>query len=101
LDTFAIEDAGSRTSGSDIDADEIFFRGGIRHGKSLAPLWIIANIFATVCLAREICNPDCLPFYSNHSLQFDLEIESQEHPERAKLLGEQIREYARWCRDND
>ena len=40
-------------------------------------------------------------FYSNHSLQFDLEIESQEHPERAKLLGEQIREYGRWRRDND
>jgi len=39
------------------------------------------------------------PFYSNHSLQFDLEIESQEHPERAKLLGEQIREYARWRRE--
>jgi len=41
------------------------------------------------------------PFYSNHSVQFDLEIESQEHPERAKLLGEQIREYAKWRRDND
>src|SRR5438132_341690 len=24
------------------------------------------------------------PFYSNHSVQFDLEIKSQEHPERAK-----------------
>jgi KDO2-lipid IV(A) lauroyltransferase len=41
------------------------------------------------------------PFYSNHSVQFDLEIERQEHPERAKPLGEQIRGYARWRRDND
>jgi Kdo2-lipid IVA lauroyltransferase/acyltransferase len=41
------------------------------------------------------------PFYANHSVQFDLEIESQEHPERAKLLGEQIREYAKWRRNNE
>jgi hypothetical protein len=34
-------------------------------------------------------------------VQFDLEIESQEHPERAKLLGEQIREYAKWRRNNE
>jgi len=41
------------------------------------------------------------PFYAKHSVQFDLEIESQEHPERAKLLGEQIREYAKWRRSNE
>jgi KDO2-lipid IV(A) lauroyltransferase len=41
------------------------------------------------------------PFYAKHSVQFDLEIESQEHPERAKLLGEQIREYAKWRRNNE
>jgi Kdo2-lipid IVA lauroyltransferase/acyltransferase len=41
------------------------------------------------------------PFYANRSTQFDLEIESQEHPERAKLLGEQIREQARRRRDRE
>jgi Kdo2-lipid IVA lauroyltransferase/acyltransferase len=35
------------------------------------------------------------PFYANRSSQFDLEIESQESPEKAKDLGEQIREHAR------
>jgi Kdo2-lipid IVA lauroyltransferase/acyltransferase len=41
------------------------------------------------------------PFYANHSEQFDLEIESQENPEKAKFLGEQIREHTRWHRDRD
>jgi KDO2-lipid IV(A) lauroyltransferase len=41
------------------------------------------------------------PFYAKQSVQFDLEIESQEHPERAKVLGEQIREYAKWRRANE
>ena len=41
------------------------------------------------------------PFYANHSVQFDLEIESQEHPERAELLGKQIREYLKWRRKNE
>src|SRR6516225_9091274 len=41
------------------------------------------------------------PFYAKHSVQFDLEIESQENPERAELLGEQIREYAKWRRNNE
>jgi hypothetical protein len=34
-------------------------------------------------------------------VQFDLEIGSQEHPERAKVLGEQIREYVKWRRKNE
>jgi Kdo2-lipid IVA lauroyltransferase/acyltransferase len=41
------------------------------------------------------------PFYANRSTQFDLEIESQEHPERAKILGEQIREHARRRRERE
>jgi KDO2-lipid IV(A) lauroyltransferase len=41
------------------------------------------------------------PFYANRSTQFDLEIESQEHPERAKNLGEQIREHARRRRERE
>jgi Kdo2-lipid IVA lauroyltransferase/acyltransferase len=41
------------------------------------------------------------PFYAKHSVQFDLEIESQESPERARVLGEQIRKYAKWRRTND
>ena len=41
------------------------------------------------------------PFYAKHSVQFDLEIGSQEHPERAKVLGEQIREYVKWRRKNE
>jgi Kdo2-lipid IVA lauroyltransferase/acyltransferase len=41
------------------------------------------------------------PFYANKSIQFDLEIESQEHPERAKALGEQIRAYAKWRRTRE
>jgi hypothetical protein len=41
------------------------------------------------------------PFYANHSEQFDLEIESQENPEKAKLLGKQIREHARWHRNRN
>jgi Kdo2-lipid IVA lauroyltransferase/acyltransferase len=41
------------------------------------------------------------PFYANQNIQFDLEIESQEHPERAKALGEQIRAYAKWRRTNE
>ena len=41
------------------------------------------------------------PFYANQSDQFDLEIESQENPEKARVLGEQIREHARWHRDRD
>jgi KDO2-lipid IV(A) lauroyltransferase len=41
------------------------------------------------------------PFYANKSVQFDLEIESQEHPERAKVLGAQIREYVKWRRTNE
>jgi Kdo2-lipid IVA lauroyltransferase/acyltransferase len=41
------------------------------------------------------------PFYANQSVQFDLEIESQEHPERAKVLGEQIRQYTKWRRTNE
>jgi KDO2-lipid IV(A) lauroyltransferase len=41
------------------------------------------------------------PFYANRSTQFDLEIESQEHPEKAKALGEQIREHARWQRERE
>src|SRR5271165_3873545 len=41
------------------------------------------------------------PFYANQSEQFDLEIESQENPEKARFLGEQIREHARWHRDQD
>jgi KDO2-lipid IV(A) lauroyltransferase len=39
------------------------------------------------------------PFYANQSTQFDLEIESQEYPEKAKSLGELIREHARWHRE--
>jgi hypothetical protein len=41
------------------------------------------------------------PFYANRSTQFDLEIESQEHPEKAKALSEQIREHARWRRERE
>ena len=41
------------------------------------------------------------PFYANQTTQFDLEIESQEHPERAKILGEQIREYSKRKRDKE
>ncbi len=39
------------------------------------------------------------PFYANSSTQFDLEVESQEHPEKAQSLAEQIREHARWQRE--
>jgi Kdo2-lipid IVA lauroyltransferase/acyltransferase len=39
------------------------------------------------------------PFYSNCSTQFDLEVESQEHPEKAESLAEQIRDHARWQRE--
>jgi KDO2-lipid IV(A) lauroyltransferase len=41
------------------------------------------------------------PFYANSSTQFDLEIESYEHPENAKALGEQIREHARRQRERE
>jgi KDO2-lipid IV(A) lauroyltransferase len=41
------------------------------------------------------------PFYANRSTQFDLEIESQENPEKAKVLAEQIREHARWQRERE
>jgi len=41
------------------------------------------------------------PFYANRSSQFDLEIESQENPEKAKDLGEQIREHARRQRERE
>jgi KDO2-lipid IV(A) lauroyltransferase len=41
------------------------------------------------------------PFYANRSTQFDLEIESLESPEKAKALGEQIREHARWQRERE
>jgi KDO2-lipid IV(A) lauroyltransferase len=41
------------------------------------------------------------PFYANRSTQFDLEVESQENPERAKALSEQIREHARWQRERE
>ena len=41
------------------------------------------------------------PFYANRSTQFDLEIESLEHPENAKALSEQIREHARWRREHE
>jgi Kdo2-lipid IVA lauroyltransferase/acyltransferase len=41
------------------------------------------------------------PFYANRSTQFDLEIESQEHPEKAKILTEQIREHARRQRERE
>jgi Kdo2-lipid IVA lauroyltransferase/acyltransferase len=41
------------------------------------------------------------PFYANRSTQFDLEIESHEHPEKAKLLSEQIRDHARWRRERE
>jgi KDO2-lipid IV(A) lauroyltransferase len=41
------------------------------------------------------------PFYANRSTQFDLEIESQENPEKAKTLNEQIREHARWQRERE
>jgi Kdo2-lipid IVA lauroyltransferase/acyltransferase len=41
------------------------------------------------------------PFYANPSTQFDLEIESHEHPEKAKALSEQIREHARWQRERE
>jgi KDO2-lipid IV(A) lauroyltransferase len=41
------------------------------------------------------------PFYANRSTQFDLEIESLEHPEKAKALSEQIREHARWRREHE
>ncbi len=39
------------------------------------------------------------PFYANSSTQFDLEVESQEHPEKADSLAEQIRDHARWRRE--
>jgi len=39
------------------------------------------------------------PFYANSSTQFDLEVESQEHPEKAQSLAQQIRDHARWHRD--
>jgi KDO2-lipid IV(A) lauroyltransferase len=39
------------------------------------------------------------PFYANSSTQFDLEVESQEHPEKAQSLAEQIRDHARWHRE--
>jgi Kdo2-lipid IVA lauroyltransferase/acyltransferase len=41
------------------------------------------------------------PFYANRSTQFDLEIESQEDPEKAKALGDQIREHARRHRERE
>jgi Kdo2-lipid IVA lauroyltransferase/acyltransferase len=41
------------------------------------------------------------PFYANNSTQFDLEIESQVHPEKAKALGAQIRDHARWQRERE
>jgi Kdo2-lipid IVA lauroyltransferase/acyltransferase len=41
------------------------------------------------------------PFYANRSTQFDLEIESLENPDKAKALGEQIREHARWQRERE
>jgi Kdo2-lipid IVA lauroyltransferase/acyltransferase len=41
------------------------------------------------------------PFYANRSTQFDLEIESQESPEKAKVLAEQIREHARRQRERE
>jgi Kdo2-lipid IVA lauroyltransferase/acyltransferase len=41
------------------------------------------------------------PFYANRSTQFDLEVESQQNPEKAKALSEQIREHARWQRERD
>ena len=41
------------------------------------------------------------PFYANRSTQFDLEVESQENPEKAKALSEQIREHARWQRERE
>ncbi len=41
------------------------------------------------------------PFYANRSAQFDLEIESQENPEKAKALGEQIRKHARRQRERE
>lgn len=41
------------------------------------------------------------PFYANRSTQFDLEIERQEHPEKAKALGDQIRKHARWRRERE
>ena len=41
------------------------------------------------------------PFYANRSTQFDLEVESQQNPEKAKALSEQIREHARWQRERE
>ena len=41
------------------------------------------------------------PFYANRSTQFDLEVESQQNPEKAKILSEQIREHVRWQRQHE
>ncbi|MBV8378200.1 MAG: lysophospholipid acyltransferase family protein [Verrucomicrobia bacterium] len=41
------------------------------------------------------------PFYANRSTQFDLEVESQLYPEKAKTLSEKIREHARWQRERE
>jgi Kdo2-lipid IVA lauroyltransferase/acyltransferase len=39
------------------------------------------------------------PFYANRSTQFDLEVESQENPEKAESLAALIRDHARWQRE--
>jgi KDO2-lipid IV(A) lauroyltransferase len=39
------------------------------------------------------------PFYANRSTQFDLEVESQENPEKAESLSALIRDHARWQRE--
>jgi Kdo2-lipid IVA lauroyltransferase/acyltransferase len=39
------------------------------------------------------------PFYANSSTQFDLEVESQERPEKAESLAALIRDHARWQRE--
>jgi Kdo2-lipid IVA lauroyltransferase/acyltransferase len=41
------------------------------------------------------------PFYANHSTQFDLEVESQENPDKAEALAAQIRDHARWRREQE
>ena len=41
------------------------------------------------------------PFYADRSTQFDLEVESQENPDKAAALAPQIRDHARWQRERD